>query len=130
MTARDLIFAERRRQIEVEGWTPEHDDAHTEGELLRAAILYHRHGTGWGIPYHADGTPRWWPWEPKWWKPKDRRSDLIRAGALCLAEEERLSRKFRATIAAGTSAVFNNAEVQRKLGAIIRDLEALPNPTV
>lgn len=31
------IAAERKRQIEAEGWTPEHDDAHDKGELARAA---------------------------------------------------------------------------------------------
>jgi hypothetical protein len=33
-----------------------------------------------------------WPWDRKWWKPKDRRRDLVRAGALILAEIERLDR--------------------------------------
>jgi len=28
MTAIEDIAAERRRQIEVEGWAPEHDDLH------------------------------------------------------------------------------------------------------
>lgn len=34
MTVIDEIAAERRRQIEVEGWTPEHDDQHAEIERL------------------------------------------------------------------------------------------------
>lgn len=33
----DLIAAERQRQIEEEGWTPDHDDQHTNGELALAA---------------------------------------------------------------------------------------------
>ena len=28
MTGNELIAAERKRQIEVEGWSPEHDDGH------------------------------------------------------------------------------------------------------
>jgi hypothetical protein len=32
--------AERRRQIEVEGWTPEHGDQHPDNELMRAAVRY------------------------------------------------------------------------------------------
>jgi len=32
-----LIAAERRRQIEAEGWTPEHDDEHTRGQIALAA---------------------------------------------------------------------------------------------
>lgn len=35
-----LILSERYRQVQVEGWTPEHDAEHDEGELLRAARLY------------------------------------------------------------------------------------------
>lgn len=31
------------------------------------------------------GDPDLWPWDRIWWKPKDRKSDLVRAGALALA---------------------------------------------
>ena len=34
-----------------------------------------------------------WPWAAEWWKPKDCRRNLVRAGALILAEIERLDRK-------------------------------------
>lgn len=34
------VLAERRRQIEAEGWTPEHDDEHSNGELSDAAGCY------------------------------------------------------------------------------------------
>lgn len=34
-----------------------------------------------------------WPWPSKWWKPKSQRRDLVRAGALILAEIERLDRQ-------------------------------------
>lgn len=40
MTGVDLIAAERKRQIEVEGWTPEHDDKYDAGELAWAAVCY------------------------------------------------------------------------------------------
>lgn len=33
-----------------------------------------------------------WPWADEWWKPKDRRADLVRAGALILAEIDRIDR--------------------------------------
>jgi hypothetical protein len=33
-----------------------------------------------------------WPWDRKWWKPTDRRRDLVKAAALILAEIERLDR--------------------------------------
>lgn len=76
------LVAERRRQIEAEGWTPYHDDEHGNGELARAAACY-------ALGKILNG---YWPWSPRWWKPKDRRRDLIRAGALIVAEIERLDR--------------------------------------
>jgi hypothetical protein len=36
----ELIKEERKRQIEVEGWTSEHDKEHTIGELANAAAYY------------------------------------------------------------------------------------------
>lgn len=35
-----LIAAERQRQVEQEGWTPEHDAQHIGGELAMAAAYY------------------------------------------------------------------------------------------
>ncbi|MDE2106773.1 MAG: hypothetical protein KGL39_56685, partial [Patescibacteria group bacterium] len=72
----------RRRQMEDEGWSPEHDDQHTHGEMANAAACY------------AIDSPSLWPmsWNWSWWKPKDRRRDLARAGALIAAEIDRLDR--------------------------------------
>lgn len=86
------ILAERKRQIEVEGWSPDHDDQHDDGSLLTAAVHYLWHGTDKAAPLREDGAPMGWPWAVEWWKPKDRRRNLIRAGALCLAENERRTR--------------------------------------
>jgi hypothetical protein len=87
-----LIADERKRQVDVEGWTAAHDDEHVTGELLRVAVCYLNAGRGFETTMDARGVPVGWPWDPKWWKPKDARSNLIRAGALCLAESERLQR--------------------------------------
>jgi hypothetical protein len=43
-------------------------------------------------PYPRWEPPREWPWESTAWKPKGTRADLVRAGALILAEIERLDR--------------------------------------
>lgn len=91
------IAAERARQIEVEGWTPEHDDAHAKGELLLAAKAYFAHATDRALSLpdgERAGIPFVWPWDKKWWKPKTPRKDLIRAGALALAEIERIKRLY------------------------------------
>ncbi|WP_293857418.1 hypothetical protein [uncultured Alsobacter sp.] len=95
MTVMDEIAAERRRQTTVEGWTPEHDDAHEDGDLAAAGAIYAIHGASndrarEGYP---EGEPRLgWPFDRASWKPKDRRRDLIRAAALIAAEIERMDR--------------------------------------
>jgi len=86
------VLAERRRQIEAEAFTAEHDDAiNSDGQLAFAAACYaipapRRGGRGHGY------VGLLWPWSWEWWKPKDRRRDLVRAAALLLAEIERLDR--------------------------------------
>lgn len=96
--ARDLL-AERRRQIEAEGWSPEHDGQHSAGQLAGAAGCYARHvnARGWVIDtpcdnYTTEPAPMEWPWADSWWKPTTPRRDLVKAGALILAEIERLDR--------------------------------------
>ena len=88
----DRIAVERQRQIAAEGWTPEHDDAHENGELLSAAVFY----LDAGCEFDLGLTLPPWPWEASWWKPSD---DLVRnlekAGALIAAEIDRLQREGR-----------------------------------
>lgn len=93
------IARERERQMAEEGWTPEHDDTHTDGEMARAAAQYAKIGaTNWEARHaqtlKAEGVlpPVNWPWAAEWWKPKDPRRNLIRAAALLIAEIERLDR--------------------------------------
>ena len=89
----EAIAAERRRQVTVEGWSPEHDDAHDEGDLLAAAICY-AEDAFWGP--RGDPKPRdGWPWDAKWWKPKGKLRNLARAGALIAAEFDRTVRQAR-----------------------------------
>jgi len=93
------VAAERRRQIEREGWTLEHDDEHTNMELARAAVCYAYEATRTDYQRETDAgvVPMMWPveWDESWWKPKDRRRDLIRAAALIIAEIERLDRNVK-----------------------------------
>lgn len=96
MTIIEEISAERIRQMNVEGWTTEHDDRHDMGELANAAACYAMTPAGRDY-YVADAAMkkvwRWlWPWPLESWRPKDRRRDLIRAAALIVAEIERLDR--------------------------------------
>jgi hypothetical protein len=98
VTGAELIAAERRRQIEVEGWTPEHDREHRPDELAQAAACYalpvpfrrlDLRGTSWQLLRHL------WPWASDWWKPTphNRVRELVKAGALIAAEiDYRLAR--------------------------------------
>lgn len=95
------IREERARQISEEGWAPEHDDTHIDASLAAAAGCYALNAARpWGsdrdLPMEA------WPWDRKWWKPggsspEGRRRDLIKAGALVVAEIERLDRAAEAS---------------------------------
>lgn len=80
------VIAERQRQIDAEGWSSEHDDLHQPEELALAACCY-------SVAPDANAPqPIIWPWSKKWWKPKDRRSNMVRAAALLLAEIDKLDR--------------------------------------
>lgn len=92
-TAMELIVAERVRQVGVEGWSLEHDDTHTNGEIAQAAAVY-------ALPeserfmFIDDTSPELWPWDDAWYKPSpdNRLRELVKAGALIVAEIERLQR--------------------------------------
>jgi len=98
----DDIVVERQRQIQEEGWTPEHDDNHGDYSLAKAACAYAL-GATLDTAERAvmdtsgvSGTPfrvkYFWPWNITWWKPTGRRRDLIKAAALIIAEIERIDR--------------------------------------
>ena len=83
------VLAERKRQVTAEGWTPGNDDEYEHGELADAAGCYALSSELFDC---AGEPPRPWPWPDEWWKPTNRRRDLVKAGALILAEIERLDR--------------------------------------
>ncbi|MGU1093716.1 hypothetical protein ACSEVX_17215 [Pseudomonas aeruginosa] len=89
------VQAERKRQVEAEGWTPEHDDEHSHGQMARAAACYALHAGGIGTDWpdgRQNGAALFWPWDRDSWKPTTPRRDLVKACALGLAEIERLDR--------------------------------------
>ena len=109
MTALEDIAAERRRQINDENWSVAHDDHHHRGELARAAAAYaynstlfpdeaekHRRTIRRGSTPGMFSVIAWlWPWSGTWFKPKNQRRALVRAGALIVAKIERLDRTLR-----------------------------------
>lgn len=92
------VAIERLRQVEDESWTPEHDDAHARGELAQAGAVYLRIAASENYVVRTDylvdreEQPAGWPWHAKAFKPKNRRSDVVRGTALGLAELARLIR--------------------------------------
>lgn len=96
-TAIEMIADERKRQIEEEGWTPEHDDSlNSDGELGNAAACY-------AMSEDTRDTETFdnrilncvWPWQRRWFKPTpdDRIRELVKAGAMIVAAIEQLQRK-------------------------------------
>lgn len=89
-TGIELISDERKRQVESEGWTAEHDDEHDNHQLSEAAACYAL-GVPTAVSNDVAKVPLW-PWDESWWKPGDRVRDLVKAGALIAAEIDRLQR--------------------------------------
>ena len=104
MKSLEMISAERKRQIEEEGWDADHDDRHTNGELVRAAICYAANSLDVEVrEVHSDqrfSNEGLYPWKSEWEeediKDKIGRHGDIRsleiAGALIAAEIDRLLR--------------------------------------
>lgn len=98
-TGIELIAEERQRQIEVKGWTSEHDAEDGDGELANAACAYAMTNdmisfidNEWG----NDMFLHFWSFELELLKrdstddKKLRIRDLQKAGALIAAEIDRL----------------------------------------
>ena len=100
-TGTEMIAVERLRQIEQEGWTPEHDAEHDDRALLCAARCYVVAAEWAGFINMPQPMPKWardqaapWLWDEEWWKPSDDPvRNLVKAGALIAAEIDRLHRR-------------------------------------
>lgn len=93
--ALQLVLQERLRQIEVEGFTPSHDDLHRrEGQLAAAGACYllavhqqnyHFMKTGTMV-VRASSTLPSWPFHRVLWKPTTARRMSTKGAALAVAE--------------------------------------------
>lgn len=104
MNGVEQIAAERQRQIDVEGWSAEHDNKHLDGSMAMAAACYAAPGPIYlygeyrkllGYETHTMvGFHDPWPWAAKWDKrdKHDKLQRLVIAGALIAAEIDRLER--------------------------------------
>ena len=107
------VLAERRRQIEEEGYDSTQDDEHTGFELSLAAGCYASMAvvSTPQLPVPAD-----WPWPKDFWKPTSARRDLVKAAALILAEIERLDRVSDIVEYHDSDCSTNNRGVPEQLG--------------
>lgn len=98
----ELIAEERRSQILKEGFTPDHDKQHREGELVQAAMCY---ATVASAQIRGSSVEEWpvsmfdgfadsiveWPWDEEFYKPSpDVIRNLVKAGALIAAQIDRI----------------------------------------
>ena len=97
MSGAERIAAERRRQIQVEDYTAEHDADHESGgQMAVAAWCYLGDLVDDGRDFAEAEEPPEWPWptygEGASWKPTpgDPILQLVKAGALIAAEIDRL----------------------------------------
>lgn len=87
------IAEERCRQVNEEGWSPDHDDEHGPFRLSDAAAAYAVYS---GAQVAAEMAHKIWPFEKKWFKPDGRyphRKNMVKAAALLVAEIERIDRE-------------------------------------
>jgi hypothetical protein len=97
IAALDLIAAERRRQVEALGYSAERDDGYEDGELASAAAAYAEYAAR-SRKRNGSGPAPTWPWGLQTWTPSrdgseaSRIRELTKAGALIVAEIERLQR--------------------------------------
>lgn len=86
MTPIEKIAAERKRQIEVEGFDTHHDMFYQD-ELIDAAAYLLAQAAGHDMGHLSFLQPD--GWKDKWVESKGRERDLIRAAALIVAELDR-----------------------------------------
>jgi hypothetical protein len=96
------VIAERQRQINAKGYTPQSDDSYLAGVLSQAGAAYAVLASE--LPNAARRAKRLWPWPnaDKYLAKRTKntqRASLVKAAALIVAEIERIDR----------SAVFDGA---------------------
>jgi hypothetical protein len=112
----DLIEHERRRQVNIEGWTPEHDDGHKNGEMAAAGSCYIYMGyllkNGMSFEVASMEAKTGWPWADEWWKPSENKiRNLVKGGALIAAEIDRLQRAASASNDQAEPRAVNNLKI-------------------
>ncbi|NJB80343.1 hypothetical protein [Xanthomonas arboricola] len=105
-TGVQAIAEERARQVQVEGMTPEGDAGYRYGQLAWAAVAYMQLSAmelrdGGRAHIATASPPACWPWDASWWKPRDVRRDLVRAGALIAAQLDAIDQQAKPEVRNG-----------------------------
>lgn len=83
------ILAERVEQIDRHGHTPGRDLQYEPGDLIAAACCYadtaHDQVGPAPLAYDPAEVPGEWPWQAQFWRPRDPRTNLVKAVALLWA---------------------------------------------
>jgi hypothetical protein len=112
MSGIDLIAKERQRQIEEEGWTPEHDDDHRYGSLAVVAATLACDGTDARVIDPLERGTDDDPWGLLSKHGYQAGGDDIRklsiAGALIAAEIDRLERDSAKSASTPSHRVFSS----------------------
>lgn len=94
------VLAERRRQVESEGYSHQNDDGYVNDEMAAAAAFYVMPPgvRDWPMESGGYGATMGQANYPDWMPPKigDRRRELVKGAALALAEIERIDRAAQA----------------------------------
>jgi len=98
MTGLQIIQEERLRQQTEEKRSSANDDGYIKGELAIAAKVYYQCAVD-GLMYVRHALKDW-PWASNWFKPWasgdpskfDVQRCLVKAGALAMAERDRMNR--------------------------------------
>jgi hypothetical protein len=92
------VLDERWRQKTMLGYDDARDDAFLAGELVDAASAYVEAASVYGVTsqfmrwYRNRPIPECWPWDANRWGSESPYRDLVKAGALIIAELDRMDR--------------------------------------
>ncbi|MEA9759742.1 hypothetical protein VDF70_11835 [Xanthomonas campestris pv. raphani] len=100
------IAQERTRQVVTEGMTAQGDAGYRRGQLAYAALAYLQLSAmelrdGGRAHIATASPPACWPWAASWWKPRDVRRDLVRAGALIAAQLDAIDQQAKPEVRNG-----------------------------
>lgn len=119
----NLVKAERQKQINKHGYTPEHDDEHTDGSIADAGACYGANSDNlWAFgEYGQTGLKEVWAWDYEFFKKEDhdRKQQLIIGAAFYMAEYERIVRaeqKATVHLCDDCNLSFHNCKSNHKFG--------------